>query len=355
MVYDRVNKWGGAERVLLALHKIFPSAPLYTSVYHPEKAKWAKKFKVKSSFLQGVPFAKGHHQFFATLMPLAFRSFRFDGFDVVLSVTSESAKAIKVTGAIKHICLCLTPTRYLWSGYEEYFSNTIVRKLTKPLINTLRYLDKKSAQNPHQFLAISQEVKKRIKKYYGRDSSVLYPAVSLKFSKRKVEKKDYFLVVSRLSKFTSYKRVDVAIKAATKLSLPLLVVGQGNSSHLKKIAGPTIKFVQNVSDKKLQQYYQEARALIFPAKEDFGLVMVEAQAAGTPVIAYKAGGALEILKEGKTGEFFTKQTPDSLIRVLKTFDESRYNSQSCKENAKRFSFSYFEKSLKEYILKVIEN
>lgn len=352
-MYDRVNKWGGAERVLLALHKVFPHAPLYTSVYHSQKAKWAKKFKVKTSFLQKVPFAKSHHQFFAPLMPLAFGSFRFDAYDVVLSVTSESAKAIKVIGDVKHICLCLTPTRYLWSGYEEYFPRTVVRKLTKPVINALRYFDKKSAQNPHHFLAISKEVQKRIKKYYKRPSDLLYPPIMLPSGKLKKKKGEYFLVVSRLSRFTSYKRVDLAVKAATELSLPLVVVGQGNANYLKKIAGPTVEFVQNVTDAQLQAYYQYAKALIFPGKEDFGLVMVEAQAAGVPVIAYKAGGALEIVQEGKTGVFFAQQTVASLIKVLKNFHESHYNSQRCKENAKRFSFSYFEKSLKKYILKVI--
>lgn len=353
-MYDRVNKWGGAERVLLALHKIFPHAPLYTSVYHPQKAKWAKKFTVKTSFLQKVPLAQTYHQFFAPLMPFAFKSFRFDAYDVVLSVTSESAKAIKVVGDVKHICLCLTPTRYLWSGYEEYFPHTIVRNLTKPVVSALRFLDKKSAQNPHQIIAISKEVQKRIRTYYGRKSELLYPPISLSFSKRKKKPGKYFLVVSRLSRLTGYKRVDLAVKAATELSLPLIVIGQGNAKYLKKYAGPTVKFVGKVSDKKLQTYYQNAKALIFPGKEDFGLVMVEAQAAGVPVIAYKAGGAREIVKEGKTGVFFPKQTVVSLVNTLKSFKESTYNSKSCQENSKRFSFSYFEKSLKEYILKATD-
>lgn len=373
LVYDRVNKWGGAERVLLALHQIFPDAPLYTSVYHPKKAPWAKVFRIKTSFLQHIVLARSYHQFFAPLMPFAFGSLRFDGYDVVISVTSEAAKGIRVKSGTKHICLCLTPTRYLWSGYEEYFPNIFIRQLTKPLITFFRFVDKKTAQKPHYILAISKEVKRRIKKYYDRESEILYPPLTLHYPKRgedsyaKNRKKQYplakhdkfghgyFLMVSRLSRFTSYKRVDLAIQAATELGLPLVVIGQGNQQYFKKYAGPTIQFVENVSDKKLQEYYQGAKALIFPAKEDFGLVMVEAQAAGKPVIAYHAGGALEIVQKGVTGEFFYTQSVTALIHVLKSFDESRYNSQSCKENAKRFSFSYFEKSLKEYILKVIES
>lgn len=359
-----MNKWGGAERVLLALHEIFPDAPLFTSVYHPKTAPWAKVFKVKTSFLQHIPFAKSHHQFLAPLMPFAFWSFNFDVYDVVLSVTSESAKGIHTHGATKHICLCLTPTRYLWSGYEEYFPHKILRVLLHPVIAVLRWWDKMAAGNPHKFIAISQEVKRRIQKYYQRNAFVLYPPLTLplknkglptrKTMRRATRKKGYFLVVSRLSRFTQYKRVDIAIQAATKLHLPLVVIGEGNAAYLKKYAGPTVTFVEKVPDDVLQEYYKNAKALIFPALEDFGLVMVEANAAGIPVIAFKGGGAMEIIQEGITGEFFSQQSVSSLIRVLKTFDETRYNRKSLRENAKRFSFSHFEKSLKEYILRVLE-
>ncbi len=163
---------------------------------------------------------------------------------------------------------------------------------------------------------------------------------------------NYFLLVSRLSRFTSYKKVDLAVEAATILSIPLIIVGEGDINYYKKNAGPTVKFVGKVTDKKLAFYYKNCKALIFPALEDFGLSMVEAQAMGKPVIAIKGGGALEIVKEGITGTFFDKQTVESLVKVLKNFDERRYNTKMSKENAKRFSFSYFEKSLTEYILKV---
>ncbi len=355
-MYDRVNKWGGAERVLLALHTIFPYAPLFTSVYHPKKARWATVFRIKTSFLQHIPFAKSYHQLFASLMPYAFRSFNFTKYDIVISVTSESAKNIRVGGKTLHICLCLTPTRYLWSGYDEYFSNKIFRFFTFPIVGLLRWGDQRAAKKPHAFIAISKEVQRRIKKYYGRESEVIYPPLTLQVKSEKLvksKKKEYFLVVSRLSRFTPYKKIDIAVAAATRLQLPLIVVGEGNQAHFKKFAGPTVQFVGKVTDEELVSYYENAKALIFPGKEDFGLVMVEAQAAGIPVIAYKAGGAAEIVKEGKTGEFFTRQTVNSLVNVLKKFNARRYNSKSCKENAKRFSFSYFEKALKQYILKVI--
>src|SRR3989338_4440016 len=182
LVYDRVNKWGGAERVLLALHKIFPDAPLYTSVYDNDKAPWAKVFKIKTSFLQNFPFASQNHEFYAPLMPLVFESFSFDEYDLVISVTSEAAKGILTKPQTKHICYCLTPTRYLWSGYEDYFKNPILRFISKQVVFYLRFWDKIASQRPDVLIAISKEVQKRIKKYYDRDSSIIYPPLMLNAS-----------------------------------------------------------------------------------------------------------------------------------------------------------------------------
>src|SRR5579883_623792 len=219
LVYDRINKWGGAERVLLALHEIFPDAPLYTSVYNPELAPWAKDFTVKTSFLQNFPYASSHHEMLATLMPIAFESFSFDEYDLVISVTSEAAKGIITPPHTKHICICLTPTRYLWSGYDTYFSNSTFKLLTKPIVQYLRTWDKTVAQRPDAYIAISEEVQRRIKKYYERDSVVIYPPLSLtshvapfkkkrKHILRKKTTGNYFLIVSRL---VPYKRVDIAV------------------------------------------------------------------------------------------------------------------------------------------------
>ncbi|HEX7042271.1 MAG TPA: glycosyltransferase [Patescibacteria group bacterium] len=353
IVYDRVNKWGGAERVLLALHDIFPNAPLFTSVYDKKASSWAKKFEIKTSFLQNLPFSKSRHEYFPFLMPIAFESFDFDGYDLVISVTSEAAKGIITKPSTKHLCICLTPTRYLWSGYKEYFSNYFLRFLSIPFIWYLKKWDKIAAFRPDKFIAISNEVKMRIKKYYNQESSVIYPGIDIKnFAFKNSGKSDYFLVVSRISKFTSYKRVDLAIRAATKLNLPLVVVGQGNTKSLKKIAGKSVKFTGKVSDSELFDYYANCRALIFPGLEDFGLAMVEAQASGKPVIAYRGGGALEIVKEGITGEFFDDQNVESLVEVLKNFHEHDYNNHICRENAKRFSKENFEKNIKDFVSKL---
>lgn len=353
LVYDRVNKWGGAERVLLALKKIFPQAILFTSVYNKKNAGWARVFKIKTSFLQKIPFANSHHEIFAPLMPLAFESFTFNNFDLVISVTSEAAKGIITLPQTKHICICLTPTRYLWSGYKDYINSKFAKFLI-PLILYLKTWDKIASNRPDSFIAISKEVQSRIKKYYKRESRVIYPPSTLQI-KGKIKDKGYFLVVSRISKFTKYKHIEIAVKACSKLSLPLKVVGAGNSDFLKQIAGPTVEFVGKVTDQQLATYFANCKALIFPALEDFGLVMVEAQSFGKPVIAFKGGGALEIIKSGKTGIFFDQQNPSSLIKSLKKFNKARYNGKDCKKNAKRFSFAIFKKELKQTIADEIKN
>jgi glycosyltransferase involved in cell wall biosynthesis len=351
LVYDRVNKWGGAERVLLALHKIFPDASLYTSVYSPKNAEWAKVFDVKTSFLQESPLAQVSHEYLASVMPLAFESFNFDGYDLVISVTSEAAKGVITKPNVFHLCYCLTPTRYLWSGYDEYFKNDVFRFLSKPVVSRLRKWDKVAAQRPDRILAISTEVKKRIKKYYQRDARVLFPPLTLSSKKNKTSPGKYFLVVSRLTNF--YKRIDIAIEACSQLNLPLKIVGTGrDKAWLESIAGKKVEFLGELSEIELSKYYANCRALIFPGREDFGLSMVEALSFGKPIIAFRGGGALDIVKERLTGDFFNKQTPESLIGVLENFRYNSYNTKLCMESAKQFSFDNFKKGLLREISKI---
>src|SRR3989338_8604929 len=209
LVYDRVNKWGGAERILLSLHKLFPQATLFTSVYHPNSAPWAKVFStVISSFLQNFPFAQKRHDLYAPLMPLAFESFDFSDYDLVISVTSESAKGIITKPGTRHICYCLTPTRYLWSGYDEYINTSLRRALLKPVIAYLRKWDKIAAQRPDVIVSISNTVKERVEKYYSRSSTVIYPPARVDHGS-KGGGGDYYLVVSRM---VPYKKVDLVIE-----------------------------------------------------------------------------------------------------------------------------------------------
>jgi len=350
LVYDRVNKIGGAERVLEALHEIFPDAPLYTAVYNPKTAPWAEKFNVIPSFLNKFPFAKRSHEIYPWLTPLAFESFDFSEFEVVISVTSEAAKGIITKPKTLHICYCLTPTRYLWSGYEDYFKNEVFRFFTKPVVSYLRRWDKIAAQRPDVFVAISKNVQQRIKKYYGRDSEVIYPPVDIdKFpiSNSQFPIGEYFLIVSRL---VPYKKVDIAIQAFNKLGLPLKVVGTGREmGRLKRMAKKNIEFLGQLTDFQLLSYYQRCQAVVFPQEEDFGLVPLEAQACGKPVIAYRAGGALETVIERKTGEFFDKQTPENLEEIVKKFKPEKYKPEDCRQNTLKFDIKIFKKKWKTYL------
>lgn len=350
LVYDRVNKWGGAERVLLALHEMFPDAPLYTAVYDENKAPWAKVFpKIHTSFLQHVPFAKSNHELFGWLMPFVFESFNFDKYDLVISVTSEAAKGIITKPCTKHICYMLTPTRYLWSHYDLYFKNKFLRFVSKPFINHLKNWDKVAVQRPDEIIAISTEVKKRIKKYYKRDTEVIFPPVkNLNKDNEFLNNRNYYLIVSRL---VPYKRVDLAVKAFNKLKLPLIIVGTGSQSDsLRLMANNNIKFVGQVSEEELIKYYKGAKALIMPQEEDFGITAVEAQSFGIPVIAFKKGGVLDTVIEKKTGIFFLRQEVDSMVAAVAQFNERpEYYRPSLVENANRFSEKVFKQKLEEFI------
>lgn len=361
LVYDRVNKWGGAERVLLALNKLFPDAPLYTSVYNPKTAPWAKVFpKVISSFLQNFPYATRHEPY-ATLMPLAFESFDFDEYDLVISITSEAAKGIITKPKTLHICYCLTPTRYLWSGYDEYFKNSILRFFSKPLVSYLQSWDKKAAYRPDLYIAVSKEVQRRIKKYYGRESKLIYPPMTLiadsawhvdkKTTRQKPRATSYFLVVSRL---VPYKRIDIAVEAFNKLGWSLKVIGTGlEGKRLKSLAKKNIEFLDNLTDEQLISYYENCLALVFPGNEDFGLTILEAQSFGKPVIAFKGGGALETVVEGKTGLFFDHQTAYELMKALRDFDRSKFNSKDCIAQAQKFNEKVFKQQFMSLIEKLI--
>lgn len=353
LVYDRVNKWGGAERVLLALHRMFPNAPLYTSVYDKEKAKWAKDFDIKTSFLQHVTPLRGHTELLALLMPQVFESFSFDDYDMVISVTSESAKGIRTKPKTMHICYCLTPTRYLWSGHHDYFKNNITRALSLPAISYLRSWDKSASERPNHFVAISSDVQKRIKKYYNKESDIIFPPITIKKPKNiKKNSEEYFLLVSRLSRFSFYKKVDLVIEAFNQTGLPLKIVGSGPMlKSLKARSTRNIEFLGELTDEELAYYYENCKALIFPGVEDFGLVMAEAHLFGKPVIALKAGGALDIIIDGINGQFFRNQTKEALVQALKSFDERSYNKADIIRSSERFSYDSFKKSFEDLINK----
>lgn len=355
LVYDRANKIGGAERILTALHTLYPDAPLYTLVHDAERASWTKDWHVITSFLQRIPIARKYHEFFPIVPIFAFEQFDFGAFDVVISVTATEAKGIIVPPHVLHICYLLTPTRFLWSHYFEYFEKPILRMLASPFVSFLRMWDVLAAQRPDHLVTISQTSKKRITKYYKRDAEIIYPPVNTKKFRIKNEelrsKEDnYFLIVSRLVR---YKRIDIAIEACNALQLPLRIVGDGmERKSLEKLAGPTIEFMGNLTDETLTHYYQNCRALLFPQEEDFGITAVEALACGKPVIAYGRGGAGEIIEPGKNGELFFLQTTDALIEALETSMKKKYSQPFCRKSAEKYSEHLFLKKFGEMVERI---
>jgi glycosyltransferase involved in cell wall biosynthesis len=372
LCYDRINKFGGAERVLLALHELWPDADVFTLTFDSENAPWAKNWKIKSSFLQKIPILGKKHEFFPPIAPFAWRRFDFSPYDLVISVTSSEAKGVRVSGKTIHICYCLTPTRYFWSGYFEYLRrpgfgslNMIVRGALAMMAYILRVIDFYDAQRPNILVGISDEVCKRIKTFYRRDSFRIYPPVSPIAPAKALKKEgNYFLVVSRL---VPYKHIEIAVEACTELGLPLKVVGTGNDlKHLKSVAGSSVEFLGFISDAEMATYYENCIAVIFPTNEDFGIVPVEAQLFGKPVVAFRGGGALETVTEGETGVFFDEQTKESLIGTLNlicggvaAFDSLReyflqFDPEICVTNGKRFSKERFQNEFKQLVNESIE-
>ncbi len=336
LVYDRVNKWGGAERVLLALHEMFPDAPLFTSVYNPETAGWAKIFpQVIPSFLQKFPYAKSHHEVFPWLTPLAFESLDLSDFDMVISVTSADAKGIITSPETFHLCYCLTPTRYLWSHEDFYKKQTSV--LTYPIFKYLKKWDKIASTRPDAYISISETVRARIHKYYDQESRVIYPPVDTEvfdIDSPKPLLENFFLYVGRL---VAYKRAQILVDTFNELQLPLAIIGSGSlEATLRKTARDNVHFFSQITDQELTSYYQHARALIFFHEEDFGIVPIEAMAAGTPVIGLNRGGVSETVIHGVTGHLIDDSL-ESLNQTIASFDKDQFDATVIKAHAKKFS------------------
>jgi len=337
LVYDSVNKWGGAEIVLLALHDLFPMAPLYTSVYAKKNAAWARVFpEIVTSFLQHIPFAKNNREFFPWLTPLAFESLNFSDYDAVISVTSADAKGIITSPKTFHLCYCLTPTRYLWSHFSEY-KNQLGKMdiFTGPIFNYLKKWDLSASRRPDAYVSISRTVQTRIKKFYHQDSLLIYPPAGIEGDKSENNREDYFLYLGRL---ISYKNPETVIKVFNELNLPLVMIGTGKlEKKLKKLAKPNIKITGFISDREKNIYIKNCKALIFFHEEDFGIVPVEVQSMGKPVIALNRGGASETVIDGKTGVLISDPSPQALAGAVLNFDSSKYSPDFIKNHAKIFS------------------
>lgn len=349
LVHDWLNQYGGAERVLEQLHEMFPEAPIFTSIYWRDTMPAGyREWDIRTSWLDRLPGIHRHHQLFFPLYALAFDrlKFGFPDFDLVLSNKSGFCHGIHTEGQ-PHICYCLSPTRYVWQ-FDHYAAREAlpipVRLALKPMVAALRRWDFKAAQRPGlRFVAISREIHGRIARFYRRDSQIIYPPVDVERFRPQKSHDDYYLIVSRL---VPYKRIDLAVKAFTALGLPLVVAGTGRDRvALEEMAGPNVRFLGRVPERDLPALYARCKALVFPGYEDFGLAPVEAQAAGRPVIAYRAGGALDTVIEGVTGTFFDEQTPEALIAAVLAFDADAVDPRVCQQNAGRFSIARFRSEI----------
>ncbi len=354
LIHDHLAQDGGAERVLRVISEMFPEAPIYTLLCDEKNAvKYYPGRRIETSIIQKLPGGVSHYQWYMPFMPMAVEFFDLTPFDLVISDTSSFAKGVITSTHTLHLCYCHTPTRYLWSDTHQYINelhyNKYFKKIISLVLNYIRMWDKQAAERVDSFAANSRFVAGRIKKYYRRDSVVIYPPVETEKFKISPEIGDYFLIGGRLA---PYKRVDMVIEAIKKTGRKLKIFGDGvDLARLKNLAKgyEGIEFLGRVNDETKAELYSKCLAFINPQEEDFGITAVEAQAAGRPVIAYQRGGALETIREGVTGEFFNEQTVESLAQVLKNFDASKYNQEIIRRHAEQFSVDRFKKEIGEFI------
>lgn len=347
---------GGAEKVVLELHKMFPDAPIYTSYCTEE---WRQKLdgKVVTGWLQHFGMLR---KFLAVGRIWWFGSLNFDQYDLVISSSGNGeAFGIKTGPNTLHVNYCHSPTHYYWRHYDQYLArpgfgvlDPLARLGLKLLVGPLRKWDYKAAQRANVIIANSTHIQADIKKYYGRDSVVVYPPVDTeRFAHVTEQPRNGFVTMGRLA---TMKRVDLIVDACTQLNVPLKVIGRGpDYTNLVKRAGPTVTFLNNVSDQEMPAELAGAAGFIFASFEDFGIAPIEAMATGTPVIAYKAGGALDYVEPGKTGEFFTEQTVDSLKAAIQNFDPTKYSAHDIRLTARKFSVEDFQQNMRTVLINSI--
>jgi glycosyltransferase involved in cell wall biosynthesis len=349
-----VHEWltipGGSEDVVIELLKMFPQAELFTTIYDPSP--WPELITdrpVHASFLDRVPGAKRHYPKLLPLMNRAFRSFDLSDFDLVLSSNHASAKNVRTPPGALHVCYCHTPMRYAWDeSFLEGELGPTTRRLIRPLLSWLRRQDRKGSRGPDVFVANSRHVAARIERCYGRPAEVVHPPVDVEhYLALKHAPRDFYLVFGRV---VPYKRVDLAVAACARLGRPLKVAGGGRALEAaRELAGERTELLGRVSEDERDALLGGARALLFPGEEDFGIVPVEAQAAGVPVIAYGLGGATESVIDGRTGVLFAEQTADGLARAIERFEALTLNDDDARENARRFGRDRFRREIADVI------
>jgi glycosyltransferase involved in cell wall biosynthesis len=368
LVYDRVNTaYGGAEQVLLSLHEVFPNAPLFTSVYEPKKAPWAKIFKIKTSFIQNLPILNKRHRLIPWLMPIAYEQMNFDDFDIIISISSAEAKGVITKPHQLHVCYLLTPTRYLYSHSAEYLKTIswFFKPAAKLILKYLRWWDQVAINRPDVLIPISELVKSRIDTYNptakNRISATIYPPIQIQAlleKKRKTnslkgtseQSKPYLLCFGR---FVSYKKFDVVIQAAAATNQKLILIGDGPQKKELQALSESLQanctFYNHESDEKLFSFIKNAKAVVFPAIEDFGISQVEVAAIGTPVILHKKSGAAEVLSTFPQALFLREDTLSELKKAIFLLADLPLSATMNLESLIKYDVSSFKENIKKTI------
>ena len=360
IVCDWLTGIGGAERVVYELHNIYPDAPIYTSQFDSKSLDWFEGADIRTTWLQKLP--KSLKKFLPILRAYAFSRLDLSEYDLVISSSGAEAKGVKTGPNTIHICYCHSPTHYYWVRHGEYLDkpgfpfglNWIAKASLKLFIGPLKRWDKRAAKKPDYIIANSNYTKDNIKKYYKRDSDVIFPPVETDRFRYKSsdELRHGFVVAGRQ---TPYKRFDLAIEAANEMKVPLVVIGDGpDHKRLEKLADRNVTFLTKVNDQEMVNHFQSAIAFIMPNMDDFGIVAVEALSSGTPVVAYNKGGSQDYIELNKTGVFFERQTKKSLVNALEKATAKSWDYNYISLSADKFSAAEFRKNIKEYINSVVK-
>ncbi len=356
--HDWLNGMRGGEKCLEALCEVYPNSRIYTLFYQRGRlSERLASLPITESWLGKIPGIYAHYRHWLPFYSAAVRSLKLgQGLDLVISTHHCAAKGIRKPEGALHVCYCFTPVRYAWGFFEEYFGrkDPLQRSLIRFCIDRFRRWDLKSAGGVDHFIAISEHVRKRIQACYGRDAEVIYPPVDTSFyvNDARAPREDFYLMVSAL---VPYKRVDLAVEAFNKMDKPLRVIGDGpERQRLEALAGPNVRFIGWRTDEELREHYCRARALIFPGEEDFGIVPVEMQACGGPVIAYRKGGAVETVTEDQTGVFFNEQTAEALIQAVSRFEKRSWDPGAAVVNAVRFDKRRFQELFKSAVERLMK-
>ena len=350
LIRDWLTVYAGADRVMDAMLELLPGAPIYTLIYQPEHFTGTRvaRHPIFTSFIDRLPGGRRHHRLFLPLMPLAIEQFDLRGYDVVVSMSHAVAKGVLTRADQLHIAYILTPVRYGWDLYHQYLDELNLQRGVRSMaarltLHYLRLWDRSAASRPDVMVAVSRAVARRVRKTYRRDADVLYPPVDVHRFTASSERNGFFLTVSR---FVPYKRVDLIVEAFSRLGLPLVVIGDGpDRRRVQKAAGPTVQLLGAQPDEVVRDHMERCRAFVFAAEEDFGVAVVEAQAAGAPVIAYDRGGVAETVLAGETGVFFSEQTPESLMNAVNVFEATahRFSATRIRAHAERFGRERFQR------------